>query len=90
MQKKLDAVSATNTVKKIEHDADFWQNIKKNCANKTGPYGTDAIKQMIKTGKMTVHDRDHTNYNKTILGNAAEQGAFDLAKFLINNVSHLV
>ena len=69
---KLDAVSPASGVKKIEHDADFWMNIQNNCVKKTGPFGTDAIKQMIKTGKMTVHDTDHTNFDKTLLAPSGE------------------
>merc|ERR1712228_809237 len=48
-----------------------------------GPFGTDSIKIMIKTGKMTVYDTDH--WNKTLLHIAAETGAYDLVQFLINN-----
>merc|ERR1712228_279587 len=59
--------------------------IRANCANKTGPFGTDDIKTMIKTGKMTVHDTDQGTYNQTLLIIAVAYGAYDLAQFLINN-----
>ena len=69
---------------KMEHSADFWNLIWINCAKKTGPFGTDSIKAMIKTGKMTVYDKNDDG--KTLLIFAASTGAYALAQFLINNV----
>ena len=80
---KLNAVSPPK-MQKIEHSNDFWTEIDNNCSKKTGPYGSDAIKTMIKTGKMTIYDTD--NWGQTLLHIAATRGAHDLAKFLINNV----
>ena len=71
-------------IKPIEHSADFWTKIMNNCFRKTGPFGTDSLKIMIKTGKMTVNDTNHWNW--TLLHIAAGKGAYDLAQFLINNV----
>merc|ERR1712228_466630 len=77
--------ASSSKIKKIEHSAEFWTNIQSNCAKKTGPFGSDSIKTMIKTGKMTVYDIDQTSRNRTLLITAACQGAYDLAQFLINN-----
>ena len=87
LREQLNAISSTKTIKTIEHTGDFWSGIKNNCFRKSGPFGTDSIKMMIKTGKMTVHD---TNYWKqTLLHVAAQKGAYDLAQFLINNGADL-
>ena len=82
--KKLKTVTSSDSVRKIEHSNDFWSNIQNGCSKKTGPYGSDSIKTMIKTEKMTVHDSDH--WKCTLLNIAAVEGAYDLAQFLINNV----
>merc|ERR1712228_96877 len=74
--------SQTDT-KKIEHSAEFWINIRQNCTKKTGPFGADSIKIMIKTGKMTVNDTNP--WKHTLLHIAALKGAYDLVQFLINN-----
>lgn len=70
--------------KSIEHSADFWAEIQNNCFRKTGTFGTDSIKIMIKTGKMTIYDSNHWDW--TLLHIAAMKGAYDLVQFLINNV----
>ena len=83
---KLTAVSGPQRVEKIQHSADFWTNIENGCLKISGPYGSHAIKQMVKTGKMTVHD---TNvYGHTLLIMASRYGAYELVQFLINNVCH--
>ena len=84
LSKKLSALSSSGPIKKIEHSPDFWSSVKNNCAKKTGPFGTDSIKTMVKTGKMTVHDTDQ--YGSTLLLIASSYGAYDLARFLLNNV----
>ena len=81
---KLAAESSAKSHEKIKHSKDFWTNIDNDCAKKTGPYCTHAIKTMIKTGKMTVHDTDF--YGRTLLHLAARNGAYDLVQFLLNNV----
>merc|ERR1712228_1096264 len=68
---------------KIEHSADFWRNIYNYCYHKTGPYGTDNIKSMIKKGQMTVYDTDMDGMST--LHMAARRGAYELAQFLLNN-----
>lgn len=82
---KLSAVSSPNSVKKIAHSADFWINVKNGCVRSTGPYGTESIKTMIKTGKATVYDTDQVVSHRTFLSVAACCGAYDFAQFLINN-----
>merc|ERR1712228_808598 len=82
---KLTALLSPNTIKKIEHSADFWTNISMNILKNTGPFGTDSIKTMIKTGKMTVYDTHQNLWDATLLFIAASNGAYDLAQFLINN-----
>ena len=81
---KLSAVSGPLHVEKIQHSADFWTNIENGILKSSGPYGSNAIKQMVKTGKMTVHDTDV--YGHTLLIMASRYGAYELAQFLINNV----
>ena len=87
LREKLTAVSSSNAPKKLEHAGDFWANIWNNCSQKTGPFGTDSIKTWIKTGKMTIYDTDR--FGRTLLGCAANYGAYDLAQFLINNVTDI-
>ena len=82
---KMNA-STSGSIKKIEHSADFWTDLCHNCTKKTGPFGSGAIRRMIKTGKMTVHDTDPARYNRTLLIMAADQGSYNLAQFLMNNV----
>ena len=82
---KLKEALSPETVRKIEHSEDFWTDIDKGSSKKTGPFGSDSIKTMVKTGKMTVHDTD--GYNRTLLTIAARNGVYDLVQFLINNVS---
>ena len=84
LQKQLSDALSPNAIKKIEHPADLWTNIGNNCVKKTGPFGSESVKTMIKTGKMTVHDTDFNG--ETLLALAARSGAYDLAQFLINNV----
>ena len=81
---RLTAVSGPQQVEKIQHDADVWINIEIGCMKTSGPYGSHAIKQMVKTGKMTVHDTDV--YGHTLLIMASSCGAYELVQFLINNV----
>ena len=82
-----DALSPNSImIKKCEHSAEFWKNIELNCCKKTGPFGTDAIKEMIKTGKMTMHDTEPSCYEQNLLMIAAGRGAYELVQFLINNV----
>ena len=88
LREKVNAIAASpNSVQKIEHSSDFWTSLRGGCVKKTGPFGTDSIKTMIKTGKMTVHDTDPSQFGGTLLIIAARWGAYDLAQFLINNVS---
>merc|ERR1712228_1000730 len=72
---------------KIEHSADFWRNIYNYCYHKTGPYGTDNIKSMIKKGQMTVYDTDMDGMST--LHMAARRGAYELAQFLLNNGANI-
>lgn len=86
LTEKLNAMSSSKSIQPIEHSIEFWVNIKSGCAKKTGPFGTDSIKTMIKTGKMTVYDIDQTIDNRPLLHIAACCGAYDFAQLLINNV----
>ena len=88
LKDKLDAASSPNGIKKIAHSADFWAKLRNNCANKTGPFGTYAIKSMIKNGTVTIYDTDQSNHDWTLLHISAVCGAYDLAQFLINNVCY--
>ena len=85
-KQKYDALTSPESTKTIQHSSDFWTDLSNNCAKKTGPFGSDAIKRMIKTGKMTVHDTDRSRFNRTVLIMATDHGAYDLTQFLINNV----
>ena len=84
LKKQLEEALSPRKIKTIEHSAEFWTNIRNNLNQRTGPFGSDAIKAMIKAGKMTVHDTD--KYDNTLLIISARYGSYDLAKFLINNV----
>ena len=84
LREKLKAVSSPSSTEKIEHSTEFWTNIWNNCIKKTGPFGSDAIRTMVKSGKMTVFDTDH--WGRTLLIDAVNYGAYDLVQFLINNV----
>ena len=85
---KLSTLSTSKSVQKISHSANFWSGISINCTNKAGPFGTDNIKTMLKTGKMTVYDMD--GWDRTLLIIAAQYGAYDLAQFVINNVMMMI
>ena len=85
LSKELTAALSPDAPKKIKHSSDFWKEIGNHCTKKTGPFGTDSIKTMIKTGKMTVYDTD-PKYGRTLLILAAREGAYELVQFLINNV----
>ena len=84
LKEQLQDALSPNRIKTIEHSAEFWSNIRNGLSKKTGPFGSDAIKAMIKAGKMTVHDTDRGGQTLLIL--AASYGSYDLAQFLINNV----
>ena len=79
---KLIALSSPKQTRSIEHSDEFWTNIRNNCFRKTGPFGTDSIKTMIKTGKMTIYDTQGRRM-KTLLHIAVNYGAYDLVQFLI-------
>ena len=84
---KLTALSGPQQVEKIQHSSDFWTKIWNGCSKSSGPYGSHAIKQMVKTGKMTANDTNACG--NTLLIMASCNGAYELAQFLINNVCDL-
>ena len=84
LKEQLQDFISPNRIKTIDHSGEFWDSIRNNITKNAGPFGSDAVQAMIKSGKMTVHDTDR--YGFTLLHIAARRGSYDLAKFLINNV----
>ena len=88
--KLASVASARSIIKPIDHSPDFWSNINNHCNKKAGPFGTDSIKKMIKSGKMTVHDTNPYRINRTLLHTAAVYGAYELVQFLITHVCSVI
>ena len=81
---KQNKILSNKLKKTTSHSADFWAEIQSNCATKSGKYGTDSIKTMVKKGKITVYDANI--WGHTLLHIAAQAGAYDLAEYLVQNV----
>ena len=84
-QQVVELQSASNRTKKITHSVDTWTYIRTNCTKATV---SDSIKSKIKEKTMTVYDTDYRD--QTLLIHAATNGAYDLVKFLLNNVEHSI
>ena len=88
LKEKLRASKPTTPgIARIKHSAEFWRNVAKNCYRRAGPFGTDSLKTMIKSGKMTVNDVDANG--ETLLLNATNYGAYEFIQFLVNNGADL-
>ena len=84
METKLKKYESPTSTKKNKIPTELARNLETGITKKTGPYGVDAVKAMIKAGEIGINDTGHQD--KTLLIMAAIYGSFDLAQFLINNV----
>ena len=78
--KKLRALSSSQSIEKINHSQEFWNDIYFKCTNASG---IASIQELIRTKAMTLRDTDR--WGQSILFIAAARGAYDLVQFLINN-----
>ena len=86
IQKKYDNLKNEKSMynpTRNRHDNKFWLNVK----HQMDIGNTDAIKAMIKNGKLSQFDINH--YEETILIMASKKGCYDIVQLCINSGASL-